>query len=564
MFLPSRLLSLSLLASIVFVRANHCTLCYGTEESMAIPLPDAQALEDGTTCNKLGKISQFKGEREDVCLEYYQFLGFSKCGCEAPTEDTVKPTCGLCHDHSLPTAPEATFDSSTDTTCQEAYNYLRRFEQSDETCRSFQHLGVTNCGCPHTLPAITECAFCNENEQLQNPNDVIGGDGTTCGLMEYLLAVDWEGTYANQEICDTAKQGFREKCTCVAAPPTTSYPTSSPTTSLPTPSPTPSLEEICDDINGGNEPFIPESAQSDVGGYELNVMMATDASVGILLPVFEKEMTKVISTDARGCQSRRLHVDNDEGSESAPIIHFADFFDLKEKENASCSSNDIKGTRCYVVQGNYKVFYSPAESKNKNNPERERRLGELSITEQILVLLEQTIQEKEIQIQGIEGVVYQPINDTNFNKGESDQGKGNGINVGGSGTTIGVSVGASVVVALLALVYRSKTKVKSLSKSRRPRASSSSAPTSEKELIYHSEVYMRSDDSISNSPSTFDCGPNGTTIDYLNPILLVDDDNRSDSDSEMPFDERENVEVVCTDSVYSASTREFEGLYSTV
>jgi hypothetical protein len=336
MFLPYYLLALGLIASNAFVNANHCTLCYGTEESLAIPLPEAQALDDGTTCNTLGKFSQFKAEREDICLEYYQFVGFSKCGCEAPKQETVKPACGMCYDHSLPAAPEATFDSRTGTTCQEAYNYLSHFEQSDETCRSFQHLGVTSCGCPHQLPATSECSLCDENEQLLNPNQEISDDGTTCGLMEYLLAVDFEGTYASPEICDTAKQGFREKCTCVPATPTTPNPTLSPTTSQPTPSPTPSLAEICDDILDGSTPFIPEAAQSDIGGYEMNLMIASDASVGILLPLFQKEITNIISTEARGCQSRRLHAkdgsENDD-SKPAPIIHFADFFDLKEKEN---------------------------------------------------------------------------------------------------------------------------------------------------------------------------------------------------------------------------------------
>ena len=168
---------LVLIASTQPPTANHCTLCYGTEESLEIPLPNAPALVDGTTCNQLGKFSQFKGERDDVCLEYYQFIGYSKCGCEAPQQETVQPSCSLCYDQSLPTSPDAMFDSRTSTTCQEAYDYLERFELNQNSCRSFQHLGVTNCGCPYQLPVRKKCSLCDDNELLLDHNQVISDDG---------------------------------------------------------------------------------------------------------------------------------------------------------------------------------------------------------------------------------------------------------------------------------------------------------------------------------------------------------------------------------------------------
>lgn len=554
---------MAFIASKQSVTANHCTLCYGTEESLDIPFPNAPALVDGTTCDKLGKFSQFKAERDDVCLEYYQFIGYSKCGCEAPRQETVKPSCSLCYDQSLPTSPDSMFDYSTSTTCQEAYDYLGHFEQNDSTCRSFQHLGVTNCGCPYRLPEQKKCTLCDENERLLDPNHEISEDGTTCGMVEYLLAIDFEENYTSPGICDRAKQGFSEKCTCVPVDPTLP-PSPSPTTSPPTQSPTPSLEEACDDIQNGVTPVIPEFAQSDVGGYELNVMIASDASIDSVAPLLEKEITKVVSASARGCDRRRLHSldDKDDDLNSSYIIHFVDFFDLKDKESVLCSKDDGKGFRCHVLQGVFEVSYSTTELKE--NRRQERLLDAINITENVLALLQQRIDE--INIEGIEEVIYIPLNNSASNDRESNEGddsrdKNDKNSSIGTSATIGLSVSASLV-ALVALGYGCKTKVKSLPKSRKQFIGKTKP---DEEQFYHPDVHMRSDDSISNSPSSYNCvNPNGdgATIDFLNPILLIDDEDRSESDAEMPYDERDCVEVVCADSVYSASTSQFEELYA--
>ena len=218
-----------------------------------------------------------------------------------------------------------------------------------------------------------------------------------------------------------------------------------------------------------------------------------------------------------------------------------------------------------MLHGVFEVSYSTAELKK--NQSQDRLLDAINITEYVLELLQEHIEENEINIQGIEEVIYKPLHNSASNERESNDGNDSRVNNNGSNSliggsaTIGLSVSAALV-ALLALGCGYKTKAKSLPKSRKQ---SVRTPKPDEEQFYHPEVHMRSDDSISNSPSSYNCvnqNGDGTTIDFLSPILIIDDEDRSESDAEMPYDERDCVEVVCADSVYSASTSQFKELFA--
>jgi hypothetical protein len=220
------LLSLALLHETI---AQPCSMCgnNGDEHDIQLVSPHTVALKDGTTCEQLVFEVELYDESDDICASFYQVVGFATCGCsESPNNGTNEAPefgamprqsyCHLCYDGSLPD-PNAIFDANTLVTCGKVEDYLQiNVAQSEEVCDVIQYQGVVNCGCPYSpIPAPT-CSLCKqEGETVLNVHELAesGEKGTTCGAMEYKLAMDREDQI-NEKTCSALQHHFSSKCNC--------------------------------------------------------------------------------------------------------------------------------------------------------------------------------------------------------------------------------------------------------------------------------------------------------------------------------------------------------------
>lgn len=208
---------------IVVYAQSSCSLCPDGS-----PISDkytkTRALIDGTTCGQLENQAQQIDSNNPQCASFYQLIGFATCGCLATdqagsTQETLPfetSECQLCLDGSVPN-PNLMYDSNTRVSCKQVQEYLDIYmEQTRQVCSVIQYQAVVNCGCPFTLPKNPSCPLCkNENERVSNPNALTEATVkvATCGVMEYILAVDIQQQY-NGETCSTLQNYFSSKCTC--------------------------------------------------------------------------------------------------------------------------------------------------------------------------------------------------------------------------------------------------------------------------------------------------------------------------------------------------------------
>lgn len=138
-----------------------CSLCPNSE---VVPRPNDVALADGTTCVSIAVNAIFSSGDESQCRDYYQYIGYTKCGCDlSPSssnnnDDGDDEKCTICPAGSTLTLPNAQFDSITDTTCSDANNYLQHFQHSHDACASFQSNARDKCGCVTASPTMTPTA----------------------------------------------------------------------------------------------------------------------------------------------------------------------------------------------------------------------------------------------------------------------------------------------------------------------------------------------------------------------------------------------------------------------
>jgi len=143
-------------------KADSCKLCVG---SNSIPQPNNIASPDGTTCVLLALEAMFTDATDDLCIDHFQYLGFSKCGCPVPSlpsSQNVNPTCHLCQNSVSTDTPFSEFDASTGTSCDNAERYLLNFNPRAELCTQFQTQGALNCGCPEATSSPTASDLDND------------------------------------------------------------------------------------------------------------------------------------------------------------------------------------------------------------------------------------------------------------------------------------------------------------------------------------------------------------------------------------------------------------------
>lgn len=204
-----------------------CSLCRDGSD-VSDEYFNTRALLDGTTCGQLERRARQNLDESNVeCGSFYQLIGFATCGCPVSEKGTTTTTsdqtlpfetssCTLCLDGSVPD-PKFMYDSSTLVTCGQVQEYLEMYmEQTRQVCNVIQYQAVVNCGCPYTLPRNPTCSLCtNENERVSNPEQPTESSVkvATCGIMEYILAVDIQQQY-DSDTCSTLQNYFSSKCTC--------------------------------------------------------------------------------------------------------------------------------------------------------------------------------------------------------------------------------------------------------------------------------------------------------------------------------------------------------------
>lgn len=207
-------------------QTQPCSLCRDGS-TLSEEYTNTPALVDGTTCGQLERRArQTLDETDAQCGSFYQLIGFATCGCPASqkSENQQQTTplpfetssCTLCLNGSVPN-PKFMYDTSTLVTCGQVQEYLEIYmEQTQQVCNVIQYQAVVNCGCPYTLPRNPTCSLCkNTNERVSNPDQQTEPSVkvATCGIMEYILAVDIQQQY-DSDTCTTLQNYFSPKCTC--------------------------------------------------------------------------------------------------------------------------------------------------------------------------------------------------------------------------------------------------------------------------------------------------------------------------------------------------------------
>ena len=220
------------LLSLVLLRetsAQPCSICGSNGDDPIIELvsPHTVALKDGTTCEQLVFEAELYDELDDICASFYQVIGFANCECSGSSNAGTNEAsefgamprqsyCHLCYDGSLPD-PNAIYDANTLVTCGKVQDYLQiNVAQSEEVCNVIQYTGVVNCGCPYSPIPAPSCSLCKQKgETVLNVHELVksGEEGTTCGSMEYILAMDWEDQI-DEKTCSALQHHFSSKCDC--------------------------------------------------------------------------------------------------------------------------------------------------------------------------------------------------------------------------------------------------------------------------------------------------------------------------------------------------------------
>ena len=199
--------------------AQQCLLC--GSQNQVLQKPNEIALQDGTTCAQLGILAESHSETDAVCA-LYQIIGFNSCGCPPPIESEA-PHCTLCPDGGAPIL-DAVYDRDENIKCSQVEEYLQRGPQSDESCDAIQYTGVLNCGCSPPSVDNPVCNLCkNPDDRVTNPDTIVAGTshGSTCGLIEFVLATDVEKMY-DETSCIKLQKYFSPRCLCTVIPDTSS------------------------------------------------------------------------------------------------------------------------------------------------------------------------------------------------------------------------------------------------------------------------------------------------------------------------------------------------------
>lgn len=245
------LLSLILLHETI---AQPCSICGSNGDEPAIELvsPHTLALKDGTTCEQLVFEAELYDESDNICASFYQVIGFATCGCSGSSNAGTNEAsefgamarqsyCHLCSDGSLPDL-NAIYDANTLVTCGKVQDYLQiNVAQSEKLCNFMQYQGVVNCGCPYAPIPTPSCSLCKqEGETVLNVHELVetGEENTTCGAMEYVLAMDVEDQI-DEKTCSALQHYFSSKCNCGQVMRNGFL--SMNTTSVPSPSESPSI-----------------------------------------------------------------------------------------------------------------------------------------------------------------------------------------------------------------------------------------------------------------------------------------------------------------------------------
>jgi len=203
----------------------YCTLCLQTAN---LPSPDGQATADGKTCSEIAEDAKLYTKNDDVCLSYYQMIGFTECGCgtiipEDYKHPQMEERCDLCIDGEMSSIyssfKHADFDSDANSkiTCGQASSYLQTYHLTPETCETFQYNGVVNCGCSPMISHLehVSCPLCGLDRQvIIEPNKSVfhqEHNNATCGIMEFILAVDTDAQYSSTT-CSELQDFFRPDC----------------------------------------------------------------------------------------------------------------------------------------------------------------------------------------------------------------------------------------------------------------------------------------------------------------------------------------------------------------
>ena len=224
--------------------------------------------------------------------------------------------CTLCPGTENVPFPDVVVDGAV--TCQVLANRSKFESEESLTCLEYyRYLGVVNCGCPIKLPVSPVCTLCdNEGERVANPEkDLrVNGEDMTCGIAEFILAMDIDNEYYDSWTCGIIQESFEGSWECKPSEQITSHstnfttsedhahtitsnPTSAPTSAL---SQTPQIDSFNSTINQTssvtNQTFIPTasptiSSITNSSNFETNQTAKptpTEPPVTVSIPLSEE------------------------------------------------------------------------------------------------------------------------------------------------------------------------------------------------------------------------------------------------------------------------------------
>lgn len=143
------------------VSGNACSICYdgSTIRSQYANLVLDSDANGEYTCQHYATASLAIDETDVKCESYYRLIGKARCGCpRPPLAPSVDEMCHFCINRALP-PDNNVIDiqklgnwQAGGITCLEARDYLINFLVSEDSCQTFQQIGVQDCGCTDLLP----------------------------------------------------------------------------------------------------------------------------------------------------------------------------------------------------------------------------------------------------------------------------------------------------------------------------------------------------------------------------------------------------------------------------
>ena len=182
--------------------SSPCFLCRPGDSSVPYPYrlvqPDMDVMNDNpkssdtttlsssimttitssTTCLEVAMEALFALEGSRECMEYFRFIGYTKCGCEPPPPPLTPPveiytTCSLCPNgntvSSSSSNPIEMYDQSYEISCVETERFLSLYHinEDNESCSTFQQ--SSSCPCIEDHNSNNN----NDNNNSNNSNSMI-------------------------------------------------------------------------------------------------------------------------------------------------------------------------------------------------------------------------------------------------------------------------------------------------------------------------------------------------------------------------------------------------------